>query len=348
MPINACRFATRRTLLAAACAGALGGCGPRIEGRGPVSTTAQLDDDALVMPDGYRMTLRQWQPGGRKRANILALHGFNDHSGAFEIPAPLFTAQGFALYAYDQRGFGAGATRGIWPGVDALAADCATAAQLIAAREPGVPLALMGESMGAAVLLVAGAAPAAARPPAAAWVLLAPAVWGRASMNGFYRAMLAAVSWALPSMAVSGANPFIKVTDDEAVLRALARDKMLIRQTRMDAVAGIVDMMDAARAAAPRFDPGPSLILWAGHDDLIPGGAMRSFLGSMPPAPPALREVRLEPLGYHLLLRDSGRAARAALVGRFLEAHLPRHQAGALPAPCPCAIGDGGTRSSAG
>ena len=38
----------------------------------------------------------------------LGLHGFGDYSiNAFDLPAPLFTARGVAIYAYDQRGFGA-------------------------------------------------------------------------------------------------------------------------------------------------------------------------------------------------------------------------------------------------
>lgn len=319
---------TRRALLGACALPALAGCGPRIEGLGPVTTTARLDESApsegaLVMQDGYRLKLRRWLPEGTPRAVILAVHGFNDHSGAWDIPAPLLTDQGFALYAYDQRGFGATVTRGIWPGVDALAADCTTATRLVAARHPGLPLALMGESMGGAVLLVAGSQPPESRPPAQAWVLLAPAVWGRSTMNAMARGMLWVVSHTLPSMAVSGANPVIKVTDDEEVLKALSRDPMLIRQTRMDAVAGIVDMMDAARTAAPLFDPGPALIVWAGRDDLIPNGATRSFLDLLPPAPPADRTVLFDSAGYHLLLRDTGRGARATEIGQFLGNHLP-------------------------
>lgn len=298
---------------------------------GPVITTPVVDDDALVMADGYRLTLRRWLPDDPPRAAILALHGFNDHAGAWAIPAPLFTAQGFALYAYDQRGFGATPTRGIWPGAPALAADCLAATRLIAARHPDLPLALMGESMGGAVLLVAASAPPEARPPADAWVLLAPAVWGRAGMNAFSRGLLWLASHALPSMAVSGANPIIKVTDDAEVLQALSRDPLLIRRTRMDALAGIVDLMDEARAVAPSFDPGPALILWAGRDDLIPERATRSFLDLLPPAPPAARTVRFEPGGYHLLLRDSGRRDRALEIGRFLAARL--HGPGSAAAP---------------
>ena len=44
----------------------------------------------------------------------------------------------------------------------------------------------MGESMGAAVLMVLAANPAP--PPVDGYVLIAPAVWGRAEMNVFLRA----------------------------------------------------------------------------------------------------------------------------------------------------------------
>lgn len=316
----------RRPLLAVA--GALAACGPRVEGLGPPAQAPVALPDALVMADGYRLPLRTWQPEGKARAVILALHGFNDHAGAWEIPAPLLTAQGFVLAAYDQRGFGATATRGIWPGVGALVADCAAAARLVAARAPDLPLVLLGESMGAAVLLAAGSQPPETRPPATAWVLLAPAVRGRAGMNAFMRGALWLFANAVPSMALSGSNPITRVTDDEAVLQAMARDPLLIRQTRVDALSGLLDMMDAAVAAAPGFDPGPALLLWAGRDDLIPGGAMRRFLDSLPPAPPAPREVRFDPSGFHLLLRDSGRVRRAAEIGTFLDRHVPGRLAG--------------------
>jgi alpha-beta hydrolase superfamily lysophospholipase len=320
MSINASSAVGRRALLLAT---ALAGCGPRIEGAGPPRLAPRIDGEALLMQDGFRLPLRHWPAEGTPRATILALHGFNDHAGAWDIPAPLLTGQGFDLYAYDQRGFGATATRGLWPGSDALADDAATAAALIAARAPGVPLVLLGESMGAAVLLVAGSRPPPRRPRADAWVLLAPAVWGRSTMNPIARGALWAMSHALPSLAVSGGNPFTRVTDDPQVLEALARDPALIRRTRMDAVAGIVDIMDDARIAAARFDPGPTLILWAGRDDLIPGGAMRSFLDTLPPAPPARREVQFDAGGFHLLLRDRGRGQRATLVGDFLRRYLP-------------------------
>jgi alpha-beta hydrolase superfamily lysophospholipase len=263
--------------------------------------------------------LRAWLPEAPPRAILLGLHGFNDHAGAWDVPAPLFTAQGFALYAYDQRGFGATSTRGKWPGTDALVADAVVAAALLRGKHPGVPLVVMGESMGGAVLLAAGR-----KMPADAWVLLAPAVWGRASMNGLYRGVLWFFAHTLPQLALSGSNPVTRVTDDEAVLRLLARDELLIRQTRIDAVSGLVDLMDDAVAAAASFDPGPVLLQWAGRDDLVPGGATETFLKTLPPAPPAPRTVLHERTGFHLLLRDSGRGRRATVIGDWITGVLHR------------------------
>lgn len=303
-------------------AGAMAGaCAPRVVGRGPDVTAPAVAaaTDALVMPDGYRLPLRAWLPDAPPRAILLGLHGFNDHAGAWDVPAPLFTAQGFGLYAYDQRGFGASSSRGFWPGTQALVSDAIAAALLLRAKHPGLPLVVMGESMGGAVLLVAGNSM-----PADAWVLLAPAVWGRASMNGLYRGVLWFFAHTLPQLALSGANPITKVTDDEAVLRLLARDTLLIRQTRIDAVSGLVDLMDEAVAAARTFDPGPALLLWAGRDDLVPGGATATFLEALPPAPPAPRTVRHERTGYHLLLRDTGRGRRATEIGDWITSALQR------------------------
>ena len=112
---------------------------------------------------------------------MLALHGFNDSRDAWEYPAAAFAAAGVAVYAPDQRCFGAAPGRGLWPGSDALVADAAEMAWQVRALHPGVKLVLMGESMGAAVLMVL--ATGALAPPDVAYALIAPAVWGRAQMN---------------------------------------------------------------------------------------------------------------------------------------------------------------------
>src|SRR5207237_2585691 len=119
-----------------------------------------VSETGFVAADGAVLPLRKWLPprdrgGGEARAVILALHGFNDYSNAFDGPGEIWSKEGIATYAYDQRGFGAAPERGFWPGRAALAADATTAAQVLRCLYPRVPLYLLGDSMGGAVAVIA-------------------------------------------------------------------------------------------------------------------------------------------------------------------------------------------------
>src|SRR4051812_23358985 len=46
---------------------------------------AQLLPDRLVAADGAELPLRIWAPAEPPRAALVALHGFNDYSNAFDL-----------------------------------------------------------------------------------------------------------------------------------------------------------------------------------------------------------------------------------------------------------------------
>ncbi len=280
----------------------LAGCATHLAPPGPAIGQAAVAHGAFTMPDGASLPYRAWLPEGAPRAVILALHGMNDSRDAWEYPAPDFAKAGLAVFAPDQRGFGATASRGFWPGTKGLVDDARTMAALLRACYPGVKLILMGESMGAAVLM--GVATSPDPPPVDGYVLIAPAVWGRAEMNPFLRAMLWAAWNTFPGWTLTGQG-FVKITasDNREALIRLSTDKLTIHGTRVDVIRGLVDLMDAALAAAPRFNS-PALFLYGGKDQLVPKRATEATWKTLPPGP-----VRAYyPNGYHLLLRDKGRA----------------------------------------
>ena len=134
-------------------------CAPRVEGLGPPIDSPRLADDAFIMADGYHLPVQETLPqDGPVQAVLVALHGFNDYAHAFAQAAPIWAKAGIAVYAYDQRGFGATQGRGLWHGTDAMVSDLASATQILRARYPKVPIAVLGESMGGAVTLAAIAA----------------------------------------------------------------------------------------------------------------------------------------------------------------------------------------------
>ena len=85
----------------------LGGCAANFQPMGTAIVQPALTDHSLIAADGFELPLRSWLPtDGKPRAVVVALHGFNDYSNAFDGAGRRFADQGIATYAYDQRGFG--------------------------------------------------------------------------------------------------------------------------------------------------------------------------------------------------------------------------------------------------
>jgi acylglycerol lipase len=271
----------------------------------PAAAPPPVQDGTFIMRDGLQLAYRSWLPEGPLRAVALALHGMNDSRDAWEVPGPDFAAAGIAVFAPDQRGFGATPDRGRWAGAAAMTDDAAAMLQQISSAHPGVRVVAIGESMGAAVLMRL----AATEPPRAVsgYVLVSPAVWGRAEMDVWLRSGLWLVSHVIPDFSVEGGGPIrVWASDNIAALRRLSRDPLTLHHTRFASVRGLVDLMDDALAAAPRLQV-PALMLYGAHDELVPKHAMRAAWRAVPPD----RQVRLAyyPNDYHLMLRDLGRAA---------------------------------------
>jgi alpha-beta hydrolase superfamily lysophospholipase len=275
----------------------------------------------FIAADGASLPLRRWLPAGRPRAVILALHGFNDYSNAFAAPGAAWAKDGIATYAFDQRGFGAAPERGRWPGRRALAADAATACGILRRLYPGVPLYLLGESMGGAVAVVAMTGESGAPIPDVDGVILtAPAVWGRSTMDFVPKAALWIGVRLMPGLTLTGQSLHILASDNIPMLRALGRDPLVIKQTRVDTIWGLVNLMDAALASAPRLRT-RLLLLYGAHDEIIPKRPIRRFVRALPRDPRSFAYYRH---GYHMLLRDlEGPIVTADVAGWVLAPGAP-------------------------
>jgi alpha-beta hydrolase superfamily lysophospholipase len=281
---------------------ALAGCAPSRQSIGPRSAPPRLADGHLITGDGVRLPYRVWLPQGKAKAVILAVHGMNEHSRAFAMPAASWRAAGMATYAYDQRGFGGAPQRGIWPGRGVMVEDLKVMARLVRARHPGTPLYLLGVSMGGGVVLAALGGP---DPPAAAGaILVAPAVWGRETMPVLYPPVLWLAAHIAPWIEVTSDDISRVPSDNTEMLRQLGRDPRVIKATRVDAVYGVVGLMDWALEAAAKVRL-PVLLLYGEKDRIIPRKPTLAVLQRLPEAG---RRVALYREGWHMLLRDLQRA----------------------------------------
>ncbi|HEY1719982.1 MAG TPA: alpha/beta hydrolase [Magnetospirillaceae bacterium] len=283
----------------------LAACSPTITLPGPSLGEAQLKPDAIIATDGARLPLRVWLPSeGEPKAVIVALHGFNDYSNAFALPSAYLTAHGVAVYAYDQRGFGEAPNVGEWAGAAAMSDDALTALRLVRAKYPKTPLFLMGESMGGAVAILTMTRPemqADNAPHVSGVILDAPAVWARRRMTFIERSALWLSSHMIPWASLSGKGLNVWPSDNIAMLRGLSRDPLVIKETKVSALDGLVDLMDEAYLAAPKLR-GPVLLQYGERDEIVPPKPTYDVMTALKDQPGITCAVY--PKGYHMLLRD--------------------------------------------
>ncbi|UTH75767.1 alpha/beta fold hydrolase [Chromobacterium sp. IIBBL 290-4] len=106
----------------------------------------------LTADDGQAIPLCQWLPETPPRAVALISHGMSEYAARYHRFAQALAAAGYAVYAHDHRGHGdSPAPRGFFAAKDGwnkVVDDVETVRRHAAAEHPGLPIALLGHSMG--------------------------------------------------------------------------------------------------------------------------------------------------------------------------------------------------------
>lgn len=283
---------------------------------GTETVAPSVAEDALIARDGEHLPLRIWA-ADHPKAVIVALHGMGDYSNAFAMPAPYWAEHGITTLAFDQRGFGKAPHPGLWAGTTVMRHDLDDAVAAARARYPGLPVFALGESMGGAVVLSALASPTP--PNVDGVILVAPAVWSRSDMPLSYRTLLWLTAHTFPGMEVSGRGVVhIWPSDNIPMLRAYSADPLVQKETRADAVYGLVNLMDDARHAPEHLKSTPPILFLYGRNDHVipaePTEAVVKALGGR-------AEVHRYDHGYHMLMRDLDRQQVWDDVLAWLEKH---------------------------
>ena len=115
-------------------------------------------DSGTLQSEGARLATYAWNGDGTPKAAVLLLHGMAEHAGRYDHFATHLAQNGFAVRAHDHRGHGGSvsdasplghlADRDGWN----LAVEDAHAHAVAVSKEfPGIPLVLLGHSMGSLI-----------------------------------------------------------------------------------------------------------------------------------------------------------------------------------------------------
>ena len=268
---------------------------------------------AFTASDGAHVPYRLWLPK-RPRAALILLHGACDYSGAFDSIGGKLARAGFAVMAYDQRGFGATASRGSWSGGERLARDVREAADFFRTRlKRRVPLFVLGESMGGAVAIHAAANTDI---DASGLVLMAPGALASTFRHSlyawllyFYRKLVGKTELIVERVDSSDLSP-------SAAIRLLG-DPMVMRSINTDLLEGVIGLAYSAVDTAKKVTV-PTLTMVGDKDDLLRRECILQLHQNLA-GPKAWADIKDAP---HLLLHWTRGKEVLRTARRWMERHI--------------------------
>ena len=234
--------------------------------------------------------VREWVPVGDARAVVVLVHGIAEHSGRYERTGGLLAAAEFHVRSFDVIGHGAS-------GGDRVDIDDwsrfhdQVESHMNWAREVGVPVVLMGHSMGG--LLALGYALDGRIEPDLL-VLSAPSLDGGAAWQ---RALAGPAAKIAPKLSMSQGIKGEHLSRDPEVAAAYFADPLVHTNATARFGKAMFDAMDDAKEKATSLGV-PTLVLQGGSDPSVPPQSS-AFLADLPNC-----ERRLYPSLRHEILNE--------------------------------------------
>jgi alpha-beta hydrolase superfamily lysophospholipase len=274
-----------------------------------------MHEETFIGRDGVRIFFRWQRPDGPTRGVVVVCHGVNSHSGQYLWTGAQLAARGFAVYIVDLRGRGRSEGRRFYiDDIREYTNDIGDLITLAKAREPGLPLFLLGHSAGGVVSCTY-----ALDHQAGLDGLICESFAFRVPAPGFALALIKGLAKIAPGLGALKLKMRDFTRDPEA-LAALEADPLTANETQPAAtVAALVRADERLEREFPKITL-PVLILHGTADKAtVPSGS--SFFHAT--AGSADKTLKLYEGHYHDLLNDIGKEAVIADIAAWIESRLP-------------------------
>lgn len=285
---------------------------------------------AIATADGQTLASFAW-PWRQDRpplAHVLLVHGLGEHARRYDALAQWFEGQGIGVWGYDQRGHGASSgPRAKLPTPDTLLDDLDVVWQAFAsANDNGVPLLLLGHSMGGLVVMrwLQRRSRAGQTPMPTAAIVSSPALGVHAS--AIEQWLAATLSKHLPHLRLRNGLQLQGLSHDSAVIEAYKQDRLVHQYITPRLAHWIITNGRQVVDAAASWHT-PMLLLYAGADALVNPKATDAFVSA---APASVQTHRLDD-AFHEIFNESPAYRDQVLdtLGQWLAKHI--HSAATLP-----------------
>jgi len=256
----------------------------------------------LASTDGMRLHVYSWTGALTPDKVVIVIHGMGGHSGYYnDSLAPYLVPTGAAVYAPDLRGHGhSEGSRGDIPSFEHYQRDVEAVVRWARLRHPGLPVFLLGESMGTSIAIVyAACATAEIRPDGLILVacVVAPTLKPRFDefVRTFWYASHNRLKVVLP---ITGREE--QGIRDMAFVKVLKTDALFNRYVSVRFLTSMTSNMSRAARLHKQLHL-PVLLLQGGLDITVRHRPTRTFFKRIAATD---KEMYVFPEAFHAILND--------------------------------------------
>ena len=274
---------------------------------------------SLRCSDGVERPIHIWQvpEPQQPRAVILAIHGGMAHAGDYVTPALTFRRHGIATVSFDMVGHD-GKRKVDIPSFDAFLDDEELFLAWVKAAYPGVPIFVMGHSMGGLIATHLGLHRFAGDPAIKGFILSSPYYVNAIPVPKLMQMLSGWLARHFPTMTVPLGNLTMLLTHDQTITARHFQDE----RDGIRASAATVRFAHALLSAQKALAGGlsgwtfPLFAVVAGDDKLASSRATESMLRSVPDG---LLDYHFYPANYHENFNEMNREVIFAAILDWME-----------------------------
>ena len=237
----------------------------------------------------------------------MAIHGYNDYSNSFKIPAEYLSKSNIFTFSFDLDGFGRNDNSSFWFPLSVHKQVIKEELLKLKKQYPKKKIFLLGESMGGAI--ITSLMTNDRELPIDGAVLVAPAMWNFSESNFFKSLFMSLISKLFPNLKVSSKGWVeVQASDNQEVLKELSKDKYFIHHPNLKSLNGIIELMDESYKDAKNFFSQPSyntLVVIPIKDEIVPRKPLIELLeGTKIKSYDFSSNFLIFESNYHMILRD--------------------------------------------
>jgi alpha-beta hydrolase superfamily lysophospholipase len=262
---------------------------------------------------GAALHVEHFLPASPARLVLVTVHGFSGYCGLYRHVAGALRARGIAVTQFDCRGHGLSeGRRGHVDRFDDYHADLSLVVRRARELSPGTPWALMGHSLGGAIVLD-HVLRRQSQPQPDRLVVAAPWLELKMKVSMPKRAAAEVFSRLTPTLTMSNGLKGEDVSRNPVVVANFFRDPLVHHVATAGWFAGVLRTQATLRASAAQLQV-PTLVLVAGQDKIVSNEATLAFAQGAG----KMAEVRHYPALYHELFLEPERERVLAEIADWL------------------------------